>query len=346
VLSEPRERLAGVLRFQADACASLGSPLYAELLGRAEEEVREGDVVLTVLRDHADEPGRFLLANRLMAAVHRLVLIGEAPELAAHYPSAGGRAGDPWPAFLATLREHADQLREWLDDPIQTNEIARCAPLLGGFLEVARRTGLPLRLLEIGASAGLNLRFDHYRYDFGAAAWGPPASPVTIRARLEGDPPLSTPLEVGARAGCDARPVDPTSEDGRLTLESFVWADQLERFARLRAACALAAEVEAHVAQAQAADWIERQLADPVPGLATVVFHSIVIQYLSDDERGRFDAALHDAGQRATAEAPLAWLRMEPAGDAPDLRLTLWPGGEELLLAETGYHGDRVHWLA
>jgi hypothetical protein len=307
--------------------------------------VHEGDVVLTVLRDHADEPGRLLLANRLMAAVHRVVLSGEAPELAAHYPSAGGTPNDPWPAFLATLREHAGAIRGRLDDPIQTNEIARCAPLLGGFLEVARRTGLPLRLLEIGSSAGLNLRFDRYRYDFGARTWGPPGSPVTIRACLEGEPPLSAALTVGVRAGCDARPVDPTTEDGRLTLESFVWADQLERFARLRAACALAAQVEAPVAEARAADWIVRQLADPTPGLATVVFHSIVIQYLPDDERARFEAALREAGDRSTEDAPLAWLRMEPAGEAPDLRLTLWPGGEERLLAETGYHGDPVRWL-
>jgi hypothetical protein len=307
--------------------------------------VQEGDALLTVLRDHAHESSRFLLANRLMAAVHRLVLRGEAPELAAHYPSVGGTPQHPWPAFLATLREHADELRARLDDPIQTNEIARCAPLLCGFLEVARRTGKPLRLLEIGASAGLNLRFDRYRYELGAAAWGPPESPVAIRAHLEGEPPLSTPLTIGSRAGCDARPVDPTSEEGRLTLESFVWADQLERFARLRAACALAEEVEADVAEARAADWTERQLSEPASGLATVVFHSIVIQYLSDDERGRFKAALADAGEHAPAEAPLAWLRMEPAGDVPDLRLTLWPGGEELLLAETDYHGDPVRWL-
>jgi hypothetical protein len=308
--------------------------------------VKEGDVLLTVLHDHAHEPIRFLLANRLMAAVHRLVLCGEAPELAAHYPSVGGMPHDAWPAFRATLREHADVLRARLDDPIQTNEIARCAPLLGGFLEVAGRTGMPLRLLEIGASAGLNLRFDRYRYELGGAAWGPPESPVVIRARLEGEPPLSTPLAVSSRAGCDARPVDPTADEGRLTLESFVWADQLERFARLHAACALAAEVEADVAEARAADWIEGQLAEPATGVATIVFHSIVIQYLSDDERGRFEAGLADAGEQATAEAPLAWLRMEPAGDVADLRLTLWPGGEELLLAETGFHGDPVRWLS
>jgi hypothetical protein len=35
--------------------------------------------------------------------------------------------------------------------------------VLGGVLEIARRTGLTLRLLEVGASAGPNLRFESYR---------------------------------------------------------------------------------------------------------------------------------------------------------------------------------------
>jgi hypothetical protein len=37
--------------------------------------------------------------------------------------------------------------------------------LIGGFLRVAAMTRRPLRLLEVGSSAGLNLRWDHYRYE-------------------------------------------------------------------------------------------------------------------------------------------------------------------------------------
>lgn len=81
----------------------------------------------------------------------------------------GGDAVDPWPAFVAALDEHLDELRLLIERPVQTNEPGRCAALLGGFLEVARRTGLRLRLLEIGSSAGLNLRFDSYRYDSAEA---------------------------------------------------------------------------------------------------------------------------------------------------------------------------------
>jgi hypothetical protein len=338
VSAEARRTLARRIRVQADACAHLGSPLYADLLGRAAQDVVSGDAVYGVLRGHEDDPGPSVLALRLMGAVHRLVLCGDAPGLAAHYPSAGGRAGDAWPAFMDVLREHRDELCRLVEHPVQTNEPGRCAALLGGFLEVARVTGLPLRLLEVGSSAGLNLRFDRYRYELGNQGWGPARSPVTIRTRLTaGTPPLDAPLRIAARAGCDTRPVDPRSEAGRLTLSSYVWPDQVERLERLHAALAIAAEVEAPVERAGAADWIEARLAEPAPGTATVVFHSIVMQYLPAEERDRFERAV------AGASTDVAWLRMEPDGEMAEVRLAL--GGEDRLIARAGYHGDPLEWL-
>jgi hypothetical protein len=146
--------------------------------------VVEGEVLHEVLRGHEDDPGPSALALRLMGAVHRIVLRGDSPELAGQYPSAGGEPRNPWPAFLDTVRVYADALRRLVDDPVQTNEPARCAGLLGGFLEIARRAGPPLRLLEVGASAGLNLRFDSYRYELGDERWGPADSGVVLRSRL------------------------------------------------------------------------------------------------------------------------------------------------------------------
>jgi hypothetical protein len=290
-----------------------------------------GDVVYSVLRGHENDPASSALALRLMGGVHRLVLSGEAPEL-------GG--GDSWTTFLAILRTRRDVLRNLLVRPVQTNETARCAALLGGFLEIARTTRLPLSLLEVGASAGLNLAFDRYRYELGEARWGPDDSNVTIRADLTGRPPLDASLEVVSRSGCDARPLSPLSEADRLTLASYVWADQAERLARLRAALDVAAEAGVDVDQGFAAGWIEEKLREEAPGVTSVVFHSIVMQYLSDDERGRFEEAVR------TAPGSVAWLRMEPAGELTDLRLTLFPGSEERLLARAGYHGDPVNWVA
>ena len=301
----------------------------------------DGEIVFAVLRGHEHDPGPSALALRLMGAVHRLVLTGAAPALARHYPSAGGRPSEPWPAFLDLLRERCADVRALVEEPVQTNEPARCAALLGGFLEVARQTGLPLRLLEVGASAGLNLRFDHYRYELGDEHWGAPTSPVIVRAHVSGRPLLGTELQIASRAGCDLRPLDPRSEDDRLTLAAYVWPDQLERHERLKAALAVAQEIDATVDQAGAARWTEDRLADAVPDMATVVFHSIVMQYLPATERERFEAALD------SAPGPVAWLRMEPATDEfTEVRLKRWPGGEDRLLARAGYHGDPVEWLA
>jgi hypothetical protein len=284
-----------------------------------------------MLQGHEDDPGLSALALRLMGAVHRLVLTGEAPELTAH---------DPWPTFLDILREHRDALRELVERPVQTNETARCAALLGGFLEIARATGRPLRLLEVGASAGLNLAFDRYRYELGDERWGPRDSRVKIRAALTGRPPLHTPLEVASRAGCDARPLDPRSDEDRLTLTSYVWMDQSERLARLGAALDVAAEADIAIERASAAEWIEDQLRDEQRHVTSVVFHSIVMQYLPDDERERFEVAVR------TAPGSVAWLRMEPADELTDVRLTLFPEAEERLLARAGYHGNPVNWVA
>src|SRR5206468_409136 len=110
-------------------------------------------------RPHASDPELSALALRLMAAVHRLVLEGKAPGLAPFYPSVGGTGppGEAWPAFVSTLEAHPDEVIAGAARPCQTNEVGRSAALLLGFLEVARWKGLPFRLLELGASAGLNL---------------------------------------------------------------------------------------------------------------------------------------------------------------------------------------------
>ena len=349
---------AAALRTQAGHCARMGSPLYADLLERAATDAAEGGPVAQVLRGHSHDPPDSMLALRLMGAVHRRVLEGALPDLGRRYFHSGVpyvRIGDirntadgedAWEAFRGALVADADALRGLLDRPVQTNEVGRCAALLPGFLVVAAATGLPLRLLEVGASAGLNLRWDRYRYEADGFAWGDPSSPVRIGFRLEGGVP-STPASVGIaeRRGCDLRPVDPSSDRGHLTLLSFVWADQTERLDRLRAALAAAAALPIAVDRAGAAEWVAGRLAYPAEGVATVVFHSIVMQYLPEDERREFERGVLAAGEAATEKAPLAWLRMEPAGERAEVRLTRWPGGEDHLLARVGYHGDPVQLL-
>lgn len=338
------------MREQAGWCARLGSPLYAHLLEQLAVDIAGGGPSCAILDGHEDDPLASALALRLMGAVHRLVLLGRAPELAAHYPSAGGDAahGDAWPPFHGVLVAHHDTLRSLVERPVQTNEVGRCAALLGGFLCVARDTRLPLELVELGASAGLNLRWDAYRYESDGWRWGDAGSSVHIACTFTGRlPPSDAALRVVARDGCDAHPLDPASDEGALTLQSYVWPDHLERLDLLRAAIEVARRVPARVYAADAASWIGPRLAARRPGAALVVYHSIFWQYLRREARAAVKDALLQAGARATSDAPLAWLRLEPMGrEGPyEVRLTSWPGGHERTLAESSPHGRQVCWF-
>jgi hypothetical protein len=341
--------LVDALAFQRRACERLGSPLYARLLDASISDVQGGGPCAALLQPHAEDGFGSLLPLRFLGALHWLVLADRAPALAAHYPSAGGTPGPELVGeFLAAVADLRPDIEDRIHLGVQTNEVARSAALVGGYVAVARRSSRPLRVLEVGASAGLNLRWDHFWYDTGASTLGDPGSPVRFERIWQGTlPPLGdTTVEVVERGGCDRAPVDPTTDAGRHTLRSYVWPDQVDRLVRLDAALDVAGRVPARVDATDAGEWLAARLAEPVPGLATVVVHSIVWQYLAAGTRDRLRAALGEAGGRATPDAPLAWLRMEPAGTVSDLRLTWWPGGDEQVLGTAAYQGVPTWWGA
>ena len=85
-------------------------------------------------------------------------------------------------------------------------------------------------------------------------------------------------------------------------------------------------------------------LADGVPGVATVVYHAIQWQYLSNVDGARFEQVMAVAGEAAIHNQPLAGLRFEPAGNVAEVRLQLGPGSQERLLARSGFQGKPVQW--
>jgi hypothetical protein len=323
------------------------SPLYGRVIEATITDVQAGGVCSLLLLPHAYDPPGDAMVLRFLSAVHRIVLEGRAPALAAHYPTDGGTPGPGLEAaFLATVAEHTDEVAAGLFEGVQTNEVGRSAALIGGYLHVAAMTGRPLDVLEVGASAGLNLLFDQFAYEVGGRVVGDPTSPVRFVEPWEHGPrpALDARLDVRSRRGCDPHPLDASSPAGRLRLRSFVWPDQLDRLRRLEAALLVAERVPVKVDRAAAADWLAVQLVAPRPGVATVVSHSIVMQYLPPEERERMLSVLREAGARATAAAPLAWLRMESAGPVAEIRLTAWPGGRRQVLGTTNYHGPPVSW--
>ncbi|HKV41729.1 MAG TPA: DUF2332 domain-containing protein [Blastocatellia bacterium] len=344
----PELSIPDQFRRQAGWCERLGSPLYSHLFSRCADDYEQSGPVHDLLRTHESDAESSALPLRLAGTIHRLVLEGREVELARFYPSVGGTVelNGAWQAFRNVIRERRESVGRLVQNPVQTNEVGRSGSLLGGFGLIADRTRLPLRLLEIGTSAGLNLRWDRYRYEWPGGAWGDAASSVRIENVFVGQPPLlPSTIDVIERAGCDPCPVDIGSESGRLTLLSYTWADQLERIHRLEAALEIGCTVPCTVEKEHGADWIEERLRKPFSGAATVVFHSAVWQYISEPEKQRIITAIEDAGKRASPQAPVAWLRMEAPINKFEIRLRIDPGFEEQIIATSRAHAPAVRWL-
>jgi hypothetical protein len=345
------ERMVEMIRIQARACRELGSPFYGVLLDLVADDVLADGPAAAVLAGHEEDPGPSALALRLAGSVHRMVLQGEAPELAAHYPSAGGD-GDPvaaWAAFKTLLAARPLEVAGGLHHPPQTNEVGRAAALFGGLLQVAGLDPLPVRLAEIGAAGGLNLRADRFRYrTTGGSVWGP-LSPVELDPAWSSMPtPSPSLVRVVERRGADLAPIDPSTADGASRLASYVWPDQVERMRRLRGAILVAREYPATLVASSAADFVDT--IEPADGHLTVLWHSVMWQYVGADEQQRILARLHEIGAAATPTAPFAHLSFEPRRlEAGGVRrylvtATTWPGGDERILGEAPAHGVPVQW--
>ncbi|MCV7402087.1 DUF2332 family protein [Mycobacterium fragae] len=346
----PESRLTRSLRLQGRACADLGSPMYGDLLDRVGADVEARGIFSEILSGHENDPVRQALPLRLLGGLHRLVLDARAPALRRWYPSTGGQwdAEAAWPEVKLAASDHAEALRAALDHPPQTNEVGRSAALIGALLILARRFGLPIRLFEIGCSAGLNLRADHYCYRYPDEHWGPADSPVTIDDAWRGRLPAPAALHIEERHGFDIAPLDATTHDGELTLLSYVWPDMTARLDRLRGAIEIARGVPAPLHRRNAADAVAS--LDVAEGATTVLWHSITWQYLSADEQAGVQTGIDALAAQARFAAPFVHLALEPQRRAPDspiefvVRARIWPDGDDTLLAECSPHGPPVIW--
>lgn len=292
--------------------------MYEALLGRMTAELGTGGPLDRVLAGHEDAPGPSAVALRLLGTVHRLVLERRAGPLAAYYPSMGGDfdLDAAWPLLEDLLEERSDGVVAGLAQPPQTNEVGRSAALVGGLLRLAD-AGLPVRLFELGASAGLNLRADHYRYSGSGGTWGPAASPVRLEASWAGVPtPTDRGVNVVDRTGCDPAPIDPTTSSGRILLSAYVWADQSDRLERLQGALDVAARVPATVRRQSAGDFVAE--LSLVPGHCTVLWHSVMWQYVDSAEQAVVRDHVRRLAEDSSPDTPFVHLYLEPTRREPD----------------------------
>jgi hypothetical protein len=340
--------VAMALARQANSCRDLGSPQYGDLLDALASDTELGGSVGRLLSTRPERPVHDALPLRLLGAVHRIALRGDAPALAARYPSCGGD-GSPIPLaeFESVVEANRDEIGEALGEQVQTNEVGRSVVPLSLVHWLAVLGLERVDWIEIGASAGLNLLFEKYGAHTARGTLGDPSSPVRFDASWFVSPPpiVSRPASCERLSGVDVSPLDVHDDDHCRRLLSFVWPDQLERFERLRSALVIARSSDLVVRSGSADDFLANRLDDD-PSMPRVVFHSILWQYLSATVRNGVRDAI--AAARASREAPVVWARMEPSDSVADVRVTVYDGGGEPVerrLAEVGYHGRGLRWL-
>ncbi len=259
----------------SDEAGDHGSLLYRNL---AERLSRDPEILRT-----ASGTPITTVPNLFFAAVHYLLLTGAVHALSDFYPSVRQDRrprSDPYPVFREFCLAHADEIRHLISSRLlQTNEVRRCACLLPVFgLVSAIAPDRPLVLIEVGSSAGLNLLWDRYAYDYGdGAIYGDAGSRVRLVCRVRGEarPPIPSTLpDVRFRVGIDLSPVDVTDPDAFLWLRALIWPEHAERRDLLRCAARIAEEHPPELVQGDALDELPRLFKRVPRGAALCVFHT------------------------------------------------------------------------
>jgi hypothetical protein len=335
-------------RIQAGYCTAMAAPITARVATALGKHLTRDSATGSRVLDWPGEPVADALVLRLIGGLHALHRRG-VPELASVFTGAVTDEAEVGALLNAVFVAHDTELLPWLDGPPQTNEAGRSAGLMTGVLHLATRYGPKFELIEIGSSAGLNLLIGHYRFDLAGFRLGPEDSPVEIKPEWRGPPPPQAPVEIVSTRGVDIQPLDLSTDRDAERLQAYCWVENTERQARLEKTIAMVRAEGVHLAQGDAADWVEARLAEPQSGGVTrVLMHSVVWQYLPDATQHRIAAAMLAAGERATPECPLGWVMMEPNRDLHrhEVRVRGWPGETPMqLVAYTHAHGAWIEAL-
>ena len=283
---------------------------------------------------------------KLAATLHSHVLRGD-PRVAGLRPyyrtvlgsGTSDAAAPDEPAFagelLAALSALGDELLSQAGSwQIQTNETARGVTWL---LPAALLQIEAAYLVELGASAGLNLLADLRRFDLRWADGGSlrlglgeaPQFAIECDGPRAGLPARVQPPEIVARTGADARVVDLDAPRAEMQLAACVWGDQPQRMHRLQEALELRRGLRgtpqaARMLRARLPDETDELLraAVPVHPVAPVIlFDTYVTAYFNDVDHRALVRAVEAFARPWTLRHQLSWLwvRFEPAraGEAP-----------------------------
>jgi len=349
-----REGLARIFRYFGEVeTPRLDSRVYTIYsLGVAE------DAELLELASRID-PGQ-PPPNVLYAAVQDLLFQDpagspEAEALTVFYPAISGNAipdRSPWEAFRAFCLGHAEQLDASLrTGRTQTCVVHRCAivlPALASLPAIAAAEGR-VALLEIGPSAGLNLRLDRYRYDYGeGVVWGDEAArpELCCDARGTQKPPVPEALEVVARCGVDLNPIDLGDAKAIRWLRALIWPEHVERARVMDEALALAESVPIEIEKGDATREIEAHIERLPADAPRVLFATHVVYQIPREGR----RAMVEGIERASLERPVDLLIMESTGRGDSrIEWTHFEAGvrsQRRPLASCGPHGRWIEWGA
>jgi hypothetical protein len=343
------EPYANIFRRYTEFDARGSSPLYEHLSIRI-----AADPELLELTTHARKGQP--VPNLLFGSVQFLLLKGVQHPLAAYYPAISGDPGsawveDPYPLFRAFCFEYYDEIRHLIATRlVQTNEVRRCACLLPAFALVAQQAkGLPLSLVEIGASAGLNLLWDHYGYDYGEEGrYGDRHSPVQLSCHLRGERRPVLPAvfpAVASRIGIDLHPIDVRNAEETLWLQSLIWPEHEKRRHMLQHASEIAQKEPPPLVAGDALELLPTIMASVPRDTALCLFHSFVLNQFLPEERERLAALFADeATRRDLYVISIAWLDAE----VPQLVLQSFEDGMRTVrkLAVCSGHARWMEWVA
>jgi hypothetical protein len=333
---------------QSRLCKKNGSPTYSAIIDSLVESLPSNHTAIEILRADTRDVDGSALYLRLLGAVNRVAVADPSCPLRRFFPSLGGQidVGNVSEVFFDVVAAHPDAVAAGLAVDIQTNEVGRAAPLSAALNYLTLTAGREVNLLEVGASAGLNLWLDRYGVDAGQTRWGPHDSPVQLTGHFIAGSPPPGPFVVTGRKGCDLNPLDLADPAALDLLRSFIWPEHVRRLNRLNAAIAAAPPIA--VTAQDACSWLSANLRELPAGVITVVFHSILWPYLSAADRTGLREIMAEAGRRADHDHRLAWISLEPDESYGTIQLACrtWPGGRSEILAETNPHGEAVRWLA